>query len=169
MKFNLIYFYTSSCQFKEQQQSSHLCLISSIHCRWSREHGFWTEAEHVARSQRPPPLPRPHGPSVQVGVSWLRGSRGARHLGTWAKLVANEENPAVSSQDTAAPLTFRLRSPALFHRLLSVVNGQFSPAEQVGKLSLGGLSPPRSHSRETDSNPGLLHSEPMFSVSPAAS
>lgn len=28
MKFNLIYFYTSSCQFKEQKQSSHLCLIS---------------------------------------------------------------------------------------------------------------------------------------------
>lgn len=37
VKFNLIYFYTSSCQFKEQQQSNHLCLISSIHCRWSRE------------------------------------------------------------------------------------------------------------------------------------
>ena len=60
VKFNLIYFYTSSCQFKEQQQSSHLCLISSIRCRWSRERGFWTEAEHVARSKRPQaPAPPP--------------------------------------------------------------------------------------------------------------
>lgn len=101
----------------------------------------------MARSQRP--LPRPHGPSVQVGVWWLCGSRGGRHLGRWAKFVANEENPAVSSQDTAAPHppTFRSLSPALSHRLLPVVNGQFSPAEQMGKLSLGGLSPPRSQPR----------------------
>lgn len=63
VKFNLIYFYTSSCQFTEQQQSSHLCLISSIHCRWSREQGFWTEAEHVAMSQ---PLLPPRS-SVRAG------------------------------------------------------------------------------------------------------
>lgn len=64
VKFNLIYFYTSSCQFKEQQQSNHLRLISSIHCRWSREQGFWTKAEHVAMSQPTSPPPRS---SVQAG------------------------------------------------------------------------------------------------------
>lgn len=37
VKFNLIYFYTSSCQFKAQQQSSHLCCISSTCSPWSCE------------------------------------------------------------------------------------------------------------------------------------
>lgn len=75
VKFNLIYFYTSSCQFKEQQQSGHLCLISSIRRRWSREHGFWTEAEHVARSRSP--LLR-SGPSVHTGC----GGAGTRMEGS---------------------------------------------------------------------------------------
>ena len=78
MKFNLIYFYTSSCQFKEQQQSSHLCLISSIRCRWSRECGSWTEAEHVARSQPPQaPAPPPQGPPSREGSGgFCREQRG---------------------------------------------------------------------------------------------
>lgn len=81
VKFNLIYFYTSSCQFKEQQQSSHLCLISSIHCRWSRERGFWTEAEHVARSQPPPPPPRALGPGGGLVVPWEQRGAAPGHLG----------------------------------------------------------------------------------------
>lgn len=47
MKLNLIYFYTSSCQFKAQQHSSHLSLISSIYCGLSHDSATWTKTHHV--------------------------------------------------------------------------------------------------------------------------
>ena len=45
--------------------------------------------------------------------------------------------------------------PRLFTLFLPVVSGLFSPAEQIGKLSLRGVSGPGSHSRQTDPNPGF--------------
>ena len=59
---------------------------------------FGLEAEHVARAPPPPPRAlRPGG-----GLAAPRGELWGWHLGTWAELLANEGDAAVSSQDTVA-------------------------------------------------------------------
>ena len=139
MKFNLIYFYTSSCQFKEQQQSSHLCLISSIRCRWSRERGFWTEAEHVARSQRPQaPAPQP--------LSRRSGQEFGGLYGEPRGTAPGRSGQTCHQWGKAGSLFLRHSSPPDFTLFLLVLSRLLSPAEQMGKLSLRGVSGPGSHS-----------------------
>lgn len=146
MKFNLIYFYTSSCQFKEQQQSNHLRLISSIHCRWSREQGFWTEAEHVAMSQ--PRLPLPHPQALCPGgmESWWpdSGVEGS----VWSGETWHQGGKAGGCSDTNPS------APPIVWSGCAIVGEHMSPVEQGGKLSLKGVP----SSVQTEPDPGLFSS-----------
>lgn len=96
-----------------------------------------TWPDHSSSPAPPPQALRPGGglvapPEQGGGGTWTVGPNLLPTRKTQQSLLQTQQYPHPS---------FRFLNPAFSHRLLPVVNGQFSPAEQVGKLSLGGLSP----------------------------
>lgn len=94
------------------------------------------------------------------GLWWVHaGSRGHGSGARGPILLPMRKTRQPLLQTQQLPDVSRLFSPAAFHQLLlPLMSGHVSPAGQMGKLSLRGVSCTRPHSQLTDSNHGLLHS-----------